>query len=58
LKLDRENFYVNLEWMADAMRQGRYLHSPNGSHLPFYDDQQRYFQGLIQFVEDVDEGRF
>ena len=48
----------HLEWMAGEMRQGRYHHCPNGSHLPFYDDQQRYFQGLIQFVDDVDEGRF
>jgi len=48
----------HLEWMAGAMQNGRYHHCPNGSHMPFYDDQQLYFQGLIQFIMDVDTGRF
>ena len=47
----------HLEWMAGEMQQGRYHHCPNGSHLALYDDQQHYFQGLIQFVDDVDVGR-
>ena len=44
----------HLEWMAGEMQNGRYLHCPNGSHMAFYDDQQLYFEGLIQFVLDVD----
>lgn len=47
----------HLEWMAEAMQRGRYLHCPEGSHMAFYDDQQIYFQGLIQFVHDVDSDR-
>jgi len=44
-------------WMAEQLPRGRYLHCPNGSHLAMYDDQQVYFQGLIQFIEDVDQGK-
>ena len=48
----------HMQWMADAVQEGRYLYCPNGSHLALYDDQEVYFQGLIQFIRDVDEGRF
>ena len=48
----------HMEWMAGEMRNGRYLHCPNGSHLALYDDQEIYFQGLIQFIKNVDTGRF
>ncbi len=47
----------HLEWMAKEMPRGRYHHCPKGSHLALYDDQQRYFQGLVKFIEDVDEER-
>jgi proline iminopeptidase len=43
--------------MADAVEDGRYLFCPNGSHLSLYDDQQVYFDGLVQFVRDVAAGR-
>jgi proline iminopeptidase len=36
---------------------GRYLHCPNGSHNPLYDDQEVYIRGLLQFITDVDAGR-
>lgn len=49
---------AHMEWMASAVQNGRYLYCPNGSHLASYDDQETYFQGLIQFIHDVDEGRF
>jgi proline iminopeptidase len=48
----------HLAWMAGVMQNGRYLHCPNGSHMAIYDDQQVYFQGLIQFILDVDAGDF
>jgi len=48
----------HMEWMAGQVEQGRYLHCPNGSHLAMYDDMATYFTGLIQFLRDVDEGRF
>lgn len=47
----------HLEWMADALPNGRYLYCANGSHLALYDDQQAYFDGLVKFIRDVDAGR-
>jgi proline iminopeptidase len=44
--------------MAGLVKRGRYLHCPNGSHLAMYDDQKTYFDGLIQFIRDVDGGKF
>ena len=48
----------HMQSIADAVRKGRYLYCPNGSHLAIYDDQEFYFRGLIQFIRDVDQGRF
>lgn len=48
----------HMEWMAGAVGKGRYLYCPNGSHMALYDDQQVYFKGLIQFIRDVNAGRF
>ena len=48
----------HMQWMAAAVQHGRYLYCPNGSHLALYDDQETYFHGLIQFIQDVDAGRF
>lgn len=47
---------AHLEWMAQTVSQGRYLFCPQGSHLSIYDDQKVYFEGLIQFIRDVDAG--
>jgi proline iminopeptidase len=43
-----------MEGMSRMLPQGRYLDCPDGSHLAMYDDQQRYFDGLIRFLMDVD----
>ena len=48
----------HMRWIADEVQRGRYLHCPNGSHLALYDDQETYFDGLIQFLQDMDEGNF
>lgn len=40
----------HMEWMAAQLPQGHYLHCPNGSHLALYDDQEVFFQGLIDFI--------
>ncbi|HLN92812.1 MAG TPA: proline iminopeptidase-family hydrolase [Thermoanaerobaculia bacterium] len=48
----------HIEWMAGQVKRGRYLYCPNGSHLAEYDDQKTYFAGLIQFIRDVEGGRF
>jgi len=49
---------AHMKMMASAVRHGRYLYCPNGSHLAMYDDQQRYMDGVIQFLHDVDAKRF
>ena len=46
-----------MKWMAGQMPKGHFLLCPNGSHFDFIDDQQTYFRGLIQFIEDVDAGK-
>jgi len=49
---------AHLEMMAGRVKHGRYLLCPEGSHLAMYDDQKVYMNGLIQFIRDVDSGRF
>jgi proline iminopeptidase len=49
---------AHMEMMSKAVQKGRYLFLPTGSHMSMYDDQQRYVTGLIDFLRDVDEGRF
>lgn len=46
-----------MEWIANEVQNGRYLHCPNGSHLSQFDDQKVFFKGLIQFIEDVNNGK-
>ncbi len=48
----------HMEWIAGQVKNGRYLHCPNGSHLAQFDDQKVYFEGVIQFMKDVDAGTF
>ena len=48
----------HMEWMSRQFPKGRYLFCPNGSHLAQYDDSQTYFTGLLEFIDDVAEGRF
>ena len=47
-----------MEWMAAQVKNGRYAYCPNGAHWAMYDDSENYFKGIVQFVKDVDEGRF
>ncbi|MDD5368835.1 MAG: proline iminopeptidase-family hydrolase [Anaerolineaceae bacterium] len=49
---------AHMAWMASAVQHGRYHYCPNGSHSAEYDDPQTYFRGLIEFIRDVDAGRF
>ena len=44
---------AHMRMMAGRLRQGRYLHCPNGSHLAMYDGQQVYFAGLIDFLRSL-----
>jgi len=49
---------AEMERIAKNVKHGRYLYCPNGSHLALYDDQKVYMAGLIQFIQDVNSGRF
>ena len=48
----------HMKWMASRVQHGRFVLCPNGSHLSLYDDQETYFKGLIQFIQDVNQGAF
>ena len=47
----------HMEWMAGQFPRGRYLYCPEGSHMALYDDQQVFFDGVIQFINDVHAGQ-
>jgi proline iminopeptidase len=49
---------AHMERMASQVQKGRYLFCPNGSHLAIFDDQKVYVDGVVQFIRDVDAGRF
>ncbi|MFO7671998.1 MAG: proline iminopeptidase-family hydrolase [Bacteroidales bacterium] len=48
----------HMKWISSQVQLGKYLYCPNGSHLSMYDDQKIYFQGLIEFIKNVDQGTF
>ena len=48
----------HMKWESTQVRHGRYLYCPNGSHLAMWDDQEHFYPGVIQFIKDVDEGKF
>lgn len=41
---------AHMEEMAQRLPRGQYLYCPSGSHLAMYDDQHRYFSGLVDFL--------
>jgi proline iminopeptidase len=45
----------HMEWMSGQFPNGEYLYCANGSHLAMYDDQEIFFEGLIRFINEVDE---
>lgn len=49
---------AQMQKIAKGVKKGRYLFCPNGSHFDLYDDQSVYMTGVIQFIRDVDAGRF
>jgi proline iminopeptidase len=44
---------AHMEKMAERLPLGRYLYCPEGSHLAMYDDQRRYFSGLLDFLRSL-----
>ena len=45
-----------MEMMAGKFPRGTYLFCPNGSHMAMYDDQVTYFNGIIDFIRNVERG--
>ena len=45
----------HMEWMSTQMPKGQYLHCSTGSHLSMYDDQETYINGLVDFINSVDD---
>ncbi len=45
---------LHMEWIASEVQNGQYLNCPNGSHMAMYDDAETHFDGLIQFIVNVD----
>ncbi len=43
---------------ASKVQRGTYLYCPDGSHLAMYDDQVTYFEGIVDFVHNVERGAF
>ena len=39
--------------MAKKLSHGQFLLCPKGSHMAMYDDQQTYFDGLIEFLQGI-----
>ncbi|MBA7554415.1 Proline iminopeptidase [subsurface metagenome] len=42
----------HMKWMSEQFPNGTYLYCSNGSHCAMYDDQQVYFEGLINFLKE------
>ncbi len=43
----------HLRWMSKVMGNGQFLYCPNGSDCPMYDDQEIFFNGIIQFINEL-----
>lgn len=44
---------AEMEEMSKMVQNGRYLYCPNGSHLAMWDDQETFMNGVINFINDV-----
>ena len=42
-----------MEWMSTQVQNGSYLFCDQGSHWSMYDDQETYFNGVIQFIQSL-----
>ncbi len=43
-----------MEEQSRLVKNGSYLHCPNGSHLAMWDDQKIYMEGVIKWIKEVD----
>jgi proline iminopeptidase len=44
----------HMKWMSTQVKNGSYLHCPNGSHLAMWDDQQVFMKGVIEWIKKTD----
>ena len=44
-----------MEEQSKLVKNGSYLYCPNGSHLAMWDDQKVFMNGVIKFINDVDD---
>lgn len=47
----------HMKMVSEKVKHGRYLLT-SGGHMDMYDDQKVYFDGLVKFLKDVDNGSF
>ncbi|MEL6357808.1 MAG: proline iminopeptidase-family hydrolase [Bacteroidota bacterium] len=40
-----------MKMMSEKLPKGEHLHLPDGSHMAMFDDQKRYFTGVIDFLK-------
>lgn len=43
-----------MKWMSEQIQNSDFLLCTNGSHMCMYDDQNVYFDGLIKFIQKVE----
>lgn len=44
----------HMRWVSTQVQHGTFLLCPEGSHCSYYDDQETYFSGLIDFINKFD----
>jgi len=44
-----------MEEQSKLVQNGRYLYCPNGSHLAMWDDQKIFMNGVIKFINEVND---
>ncbi|MFM7839036.1 MAG: proline iminopeptidase-family hydrolase [Chitinophagaceae bacterium] len=45
----------HMKWMSTQVKKGKFLLCPKGSHLAMWDDQQVFMNGVIDFINEVDQ---
>jgi proline iminopeptidase len=46
-----------MEEQSKLVQKGDFLYCPNGSHLSMWDDQKIFMNGVIQFIQHVDQNK-
>jgi proline iminopeptidase len=44
-----------MEEQSKLVQNGRYLYCPNGSHLAMWDDQKIFMNGVIKFINEIND---